>query len=145
MKKTFLYLIICILIVGCAPTDPLEEELQNKENEISGVWIWISTKYPTPFGSITVSPVNTGVVYKVVVSGNKAEVFRQNYLVQKFTFEISRNRDDYFLDVLTKEEVEYSSIDMLGGKISLDERELTLSFDTQIFRSDMLLSRAELF
>ena len=132
-------------MVGCTPIDPLEEELHNKGNEISGVWIWISTKYPTPFGSITVSPVNTGVVYKVVVSGNKAEVFRQNYLVQKFTFEISRNRDDYFLDVLTKEEIEYSSIDMLGGKISFDERDLTLSFDTQIFRSDMLLSRAEIF
>lgn len=132
-------------MVSCAPTDPLAENLHNKANEISGVWIWISTKYPTPFGAITVSPVNTGVVYKVVISGNQAEVFRQNYLVQKFTFEITMKNNDYFLDVLTKEEVEYSSIDMLGGKISLEERDLTLSFATQIFRSDMLLSRAEIY
>jgi len=147
MKASWLMIFMLALILsGCTGNDPLEDDLRNKTNELSGVWVWVNTKYPTPFGAIVVSTLDAGVIYKVVFSGTQAEVFRQNYLVQKFTFEVIRKSDGrYSLDIINKEEVEYSSIDMLGGNITLDDNELTLSYDTRTFRSDMLLNKLEIF
>ncbi len=147
MKASWLMIfLLALALSGCTGNDPLEDDLRNKTNELSGVWVWVNTKYPTPFGAIVVSTLDAGVIYKVVFSGAQAEVFRQNYLVQKFTFEVKRKSDGtYSLDILDKEEVEYSSIDMLGGNIQLNDNELTLSYDTRTFRSDMLLNKLEIF
>jgi len=138
-------LAIVIIFTSCSETDPLEDALREKTNQLSGVWVWVNTQYPTPFGAIVISTIDSGVIYKVVFSGNKAEVFRQNYLVQKFTFEVRRGSDEYFLDVTEKEELEYSTIDVLGGKILLEDGTLTLSYNTRTFRSDMLLNKLEIF
>lgn len=145
MNKLLFFLLVTALSVGCAKVDPLEEALNKKNVEVSGVWVWVNTKYPTPFGAITVSSLKTGVLYKVLISGKNAEVFRDDHLVQKFTFEIRLTNSDYYLDIQTKHIVEHSAIDMLGGKISLDHKDLTLSFRNNTFQSDMLLSRVEVF
>jgi hypothetical protein len=145
MTKALFSLTILVLLAGCSKIDPIEEAINKKNTEVSGVWIWVNTKYPTPFGAITVSTLKTGILYKVLISGQNAEVFREDHLVQKFSFEIRRTNNDYYLDILTKQEVEYSAIDMLGGKILLDKKDLTLSFQNNTFKSDMLLSRLEIF
>ncbi|MEQ9101142.1 MAG: hypothetical protein RIF36_25680 [Imperialibacter sp.] len=145
MTKALFFLTVLVLLDGCSKVDPMEEAINRKNVEVSGVWVWVNTKYPTPFGAITVSTLKTGILYKVLISGKNAEVFREDRLVQKFSFEIRRANEEYFLDILTKQEIEYSAIDMLGGKISLDKKDLTLSFQNNTFKSDMLLSRVEIF
>lgn len=145
MKKNFPLFLVAVLLAGCAE-DPGEKLLQQKRDELTGVWLWVNTQYPTPFGSIVVSPVKSGTLYKVVFMGDKAEVFLQNRLVQKFSFEVSHHSNgDFYLDILTKEEVERSSIDMLGGKITFDKKTLTLYYLSSIYESKMLLSRIEIF
>lgn len=146
MNRTLLVLLIFLSSLACSEVDPLEEDLQNKTNELTGVWVWVNTRYPTPFGAIFVSTLNAGVIYKVVFTGRNAEVFRQNHLVQRFSFDVRKGAgDEYFLDITSKEELEYSTIDMLGGKISFNGKELRLSYDTQTFKSEMLLNRIEIF
>ena len=147
MKK---HLIIPLFILAafsaCTPTDPANDLIQHKTDQLTGVWVWINTKYPTPFGSIVVSSLETGTIYKIVFTGNKGEIFRQNHLVQKITFEVKMGADDDFLlNILSKKELESSSIDMLGGKISLSGRRLTLGYSTSSFESEMLLSKLEIF
>ncbi len=148
MKKhvSLSLLFVVAAFAGCQSPDPMEDLLQAKRNELTGVWIWMNTEYPTPFGSIVVSSLESGTIYKVVFAGNKAEVFRQNHLVQKISFEVNKGSgDDFYLDVLTKKELENSSIDMLGGKILLNKKDLTLAYDTKSFRSNMRLSKLEIF
>lgn len=148
MKKQVLLSLLFFIAVfnGCESPDPLEDLLQTKTRELAGVWIWINTEYPTPFGSIVVSSLESGTIYKVVFAGNKAEVFRQNHLVQKISFEVNKGSgEDFYLDILTKNELEHSSIDMLGGKILFNKKELTLAYDTRSFRSNMRLNKLEIF
>lgn len=145
-KHVVLPLLLILIFSGCNSIDPADELIQNKTDELTGVWVWINTRYPTPFGSIVVSSLETGTIYKIVFTGNKGEIFRQNHLVQKITFEVRKGtNDDFLLDILSKKELENSSIDMLGGKISLSGRRLILGYSTSSFESEMLLSKLEIF
>ncbi len=145
MHKAFIFLLLLSMASACEKVDPLEEALSRKITEVNGVWIWVNTQYPTPFGVLTVTSLKNEVVFKVLITGEKAEVFRQDKLVQKFSFEIRKTGEEFYLDILGKEIIEYSAIDMLGGKISINDKDLTLSVDSRTFKSDMLLSRVEIF
>ena len=147
MKKHLIFLLlIALAFSGCTPADPADDLLQRKTDQLTGVWVWVNTKYPTPFGSIVVSSLETGTIYKIVFTGSKGEIFRQNHLVQQITFEVKRGaEDDFLLNILSKKELESSSIDMLGGKISLSGRQLTLGYSNASFESEMLLKKLEIF